>query len=150
MTRLSINFTLRELTKSNTALRHGLDNTPDPMGVTVNLVRVAQYILQPVRDNFGIPFSPSSGYRSLELNRLIGSKDTSQHVKGQAVDFEIPGVSNQELAEWIKDNLNFDQLILEFHNPENPSSGWVHCSYVGPECNRNQSLIFDGNKYRKF
>jgi len=146
---LSPNFTLAELTKSNLALRHGLSNTPIPFQKT-NLKLVAEYILQPVRTYFGIPFSPSSGFRSAVVNRLAGSKDTSQHRTGQAADFEVPGIDNRVTAEWIKANLDFDQLILEFHNPDVPDSGWVHCSYVDPDNNRNECLIFDGKNYREF
>lgn len=145
---LSENFTLEELTKSGLALRHGLSNTPTREERS-NLASLAEYILQPIRDHFGIPFSPSSGYRSAKVNLLAGSKPTSQHRSGQAADFEVPGVANRDLADWIKANLTFDQLILEFHNPDIPDSGWVHCSY-NTDHNRNEYLIFDGTNFRKF
>lgn len=141
--RLSMNFHLRELTKSSTAKRLGIDNTPNNEVIHA-LRQTALNILQPVRNHFGIPFSPSSGYRSLELNRAIGSKDTSQHPKGEAVDFELPGVPNYELAKWIDENLRFDQLILEFYTPGVPNSGWIHCSYVNAVENRHSLLTFDG------
>lgn len=124
---LSPNFSLNELTKSQLAARHGIDNTPPPPAVE-NLTRLARNILQPVRDHYGRPFSPSSGYRSVRLNRLLGSSDDSQHVKGEAADFEVPGIDNLALARWIAANLEFDQLILE-HYDGTPWSGWVHCSY---------------------
>lgn len=143
--RLSKNFTLAELAKSSTADRLGIDNWPTDQTVIDNLEKVAENILQPVRDYYGIPFSPSSGYRSLPLNRALRSKDTSQHVRGQAADFELPGISNYDLADWIQNNLDFDQLILEFYIPGNPSSGWVHCSYVDPSSNRNQILTINKN-----
>ena len=111
---LSDHFSLSELTKSDTAIRHGIDNEPGDMEVE-NLIMVCDKILEPVRDYFQIPFTPNSGFRSLELNRKIGSSDRSQHVKGEAVDFEVPGVPNKEVALWVKDNCEFDQLILEFY-----------------------------------
>ena len=135
---LSNNFTLAEICKSGTALRCGIVNTPGDNEVKA-LEALAGNILQPVRDHFDIPFSPSSGFRCLELNTLIKSKPTSQHVKGEAVDFEVPGVSNLALAEWIRDNLEFDQLIVEFWKDDDPHAGWVHCSYKG-EGNRKQVL----------
>jgi len=138
--RLSPNFTLAELVKSNIADRHGINNWPTDPDTVEKLRLVAMNILQPVRDHFGIPFSPTSGFRCLELNRIIGSKDTSQHTKGQAVDFEVPGISNYELSLWISRNLSFDQLILEFYEKGQPNSGWVHCSYVSPEDNRKETL----------
>ena len=144
---LTQHFTLNELTRSALALRHGISNVPGPQ-VVLNLVQLATYILEPVRVHFGRPFSPSSGYRAPEVNRLAGSSAASQHVTGQAVDFEIPGLSNGDVARWIKDNLTFDQLILEFHHIDDPGSGWIHCSYVEGQ-NRNISLIFDGITYQE-
>ena len=95
-----------------------------------NLKSLCTHVLQPVRDHFGQVVSVSSGYRSPELCVAIGSKTTSQHAKGEAADFEIFGVSNKELADWIHYNLNYDQLILEYWKGEDdPNSGWVHCSY---------------------
>jgi len=148
-TRLTNNFTLEELTKSGLAMRNGLDNTPNCHEV-VKLRALAEHILQPVRDYFGKPFVPSSGFRCKAVNNLAGSRDTSQHRLGEAADFEVPTVANRFLAEWIKANLDFDQLILEFHNPAIPDSGWVHCSYVGNKANRKQCLVFDGKNYRGF
>jgi zinc D-Ala-D-Ala carboxypeptidase len=124
---LSENFTLRELVKSQTAARLGIDNTPDAFQMAY-LERVCRDILEPVRENYGTAFSPSSAYRSPDLCEAIGSSRKSQHAKGQAVDFEVPGVDNLSLAKWIQDNLAFDQLILECYMPGNPNSGWVHCS----------------------
>ncbi len=136
--KLSKNFYLSELIKSPEAGRLGIDNTPTQL-VTDCLRLVAVNILQPVRDHFGIAFIPSSGYRCLELNRAIGSKDNSQHIKGEAVDFELPGFSNLEIYYWIKDNLDFDQLILEYFKKDIPNSGWVHASYK-KSGNRNQAI----------
>ncbi|TNE35072.1 MAG: peptidase M15A [Alphaproteobacteria bacterium] len=145
--RLSANFSLTELTKSDLAVRHGIDNSPD-ISVIANLRQVAEHILEPIRDHFSIPFSPNSGYRCLELNRLLKSPDTSQHVTGQAVDIEVPCVSNIDLASWIVDHLPFDQLILEFHTPGEPDSGWVHCSFVA-EGQRGDVLTFTRAGYMK-
>jgi zinc D-Ala-D-Ala carboxypeptidase len=135
---LSANFSLLELTKSQTAERKGIDNTPSPEHQE-NLKLLCTHILQPVRDRFERVVSVSSGYRTPELCIAIGSKTTSQHAKGQAADFEIYGLSNKELADWINENLDYDQLILEYWREEDPNSGWVHCSYKS-EGNRKQYL----------
>ena len=135
---LSENFSLKELTASQTAARKGIDNTPSPEHQE-NLKSLCEMILQPVRDHFQRVVSVSSGYRSPALCEAIGSKITSQHAKGQAADFEIYGLSNGELATWIKENLNYDQLILEYWTPESPNNGWIHCSY-NPEGNRKEYL----------
>ena len=127
--KLSNNFSLNELTKSQTAERKGIDNTPSAEHQE-NLRSLCTHVLQPIRDHFSRVVSVSSGYRSPELCTAIGSKITSQHAKGEAADFEIFGVSNKELADWIHYNLNYDQLILEYWKGEDdPNSGWVHCSY---------------------
>ena len=135
---LSENFSLLELTKSQTATRKGINNAPSPEHQE-NLKLLCTHILQPVRDRFERVVSVSSGYRSEELCLAIGSKITSQHAKGQAADFEIYGLSNQELANFIKENLDYDQLILEYWTPESPNNGWVHCSYK-VNVNRKQYL----------
>ena len=136
--KLTANFSLLELTKSQTAERKGIDNTPSPTHQE-NLKSLCEMILQPVRDHFGQVVSVSSGYRSPELCAAIGSKSTSQHAKGEAADFEIFGVSNKELADYINENLDYDQLILEYWKKEDPNSGWVHCSYTDGN-NRKQYL----------
>lgn len=125
--KLSDHFTLAEASKSHVAARHGIDNAP-PARVIHRLVRVATQILEPVRAEFRMPFSPSSWYRCPELNAAVGSKPTSAHLSGRAVDFELPGVANADLAHWCAHNLSFDQLILEFPTPDDPASGWVHCA----------------------
>lgn len=125
---LSDNFSLSELTKSSMALRHGIDNTPNPAQIE-NLKLLCEKILEPVRANYHKSIIPSSGFRCLELNRKIGSKDSSQHTKGEAADFEIAGIDNKDLFNWIKDNLEFDQNILEFYKEGKPHSGWVHVSF---------------------
>ena len=135
---LSKNFNLLELTKSQTAERKGIDNTPSPTHQD-NLKSLCTSILQPIRDHFSQVVTVSSGYRSEKLCLAIGSKITSQHAKGQAADFEIFGVSNKELADYIDQNLDYDQLILEYWNESDPNSGWVHCSYTDGN-NRKQYL----------
>ena len=136
--KLSENFSLLELTKSQTAERKDIDNTPSPTHQD-NLKSLCTSILQPGRDHFSRVVSVSSGYRSEALCIAIGSKTTSQHAKGQAADFEIYGLSNQELANYIKENLDYDQLILEYWTPESPNNGWIHCSY-NSEGNRKEYL----------
>ena len=135
---LSNNFTLNELTKSQTATRKGINNEPSTEYVE-NLIHLAKTILQPVREHFGKPVMISSGYRSPELCEAIGSSAKSQHAKGEAADFEIHGVDNKELAAWISANCDFDQLILEFYIDGDPNSGWVHCSSK-MESSRKQML----------
>ena len=125
--KLSPNFTLTELTKSSVAERFNLDNTPS-QEVINNLARVCGQILEPVRTHFGKGFIPNSGYRSPAVNEKAGGSKTSQHMTGEAVDFEIPGIDNYQLACWCRDNLTYDQIILEFYQPGVPDSGWVHVS----------------------
>jgi len=147
---LSPNFSLQELTKSQTAIRLGIDNTPTEKHINA-LKALCLHVLEPCRKQFARSITPSSGYRSKELCKAIGSKVSSQHAKGQAVDFEIGTIPNYELACWIRDNLDFDQLILEFYNPDEPNSGWVHVSYRAdaPYVNRKECLTYNGKRYRK-
>ena len=135
---ISPHFTLLEAYKSYKAIRLGIDNHP-PELLIPTLQATAQNLLEPVRTHYKTPITPSSFYRCLPLNRAIKSKDSSQHRKGQAVDFEVPGVSNVDLAHWIADNLEFDQLILEFYQKGVPMSGWVHVSWT-PTGRRNEVL----------
>ena len=147
---LSKNFSLRELTRSQTAIRKGIKNEPDQEQL-MNLVALTVKILQPCRDKFG-SISINSGLRVLDLNRAIGSSDKSQHCKGEAADFEAYSISNRRLAEWIEGHLEFDQLILEYPGSD-PRDGWVHCSYKRDGSNRRQVLtaVKEGNKtvYKK-
>lgn len=142
---LSEHFTLAELTRSDMAKRLGIVNRPNDQEIEC-LKQVSRNILEPVREHFQTPFMPNSGYRCLALNRALKSKDTSQHVRGQAVDIELPVVSNFDLAFWIYKNLTFDQLILEFYEPDDPKSGWVHCSYVQKGC-RQECLTYSEGKF---
>ena len=125
---LSRNFTLQELIKSDTAIRKGINNNPNAEQIE-KLKALCENILQPVRDHFG-RVKITSGFRSVELCMAIGSSANSQHAKAEAADFECVGVDNAELADWIKDNLPYDQLIVEYYTPGEPNSGWIHCSYI--------------------
>ncbi len=136
--KLSANFTLEELTKSQTASRKGIPNNPNASQID-NLKSLCTNVLQPIRSHFGKPVTISSGFRSGELCVAIGSKITSQHTQGQAVDFEIIGMDNKELADWIIDNIeSYDQLILEYY--EGGNSGWIHISYASEKKNRKINL----------
>ena len=134
--KLSQNFSLRELTKSQTAERKGISNEPSEEHVE-NLKLLCTKVLQPIRDEWGV-VSISSGYRSPALCEALGSKSTSQHAKGQAADFECYGVDNRELFNWVVENLEFDQAILEFYTGD-PDSGWLHVSF-NEDGNRKQTL----------
>jgi hypothetical protein len=145
--RLSRHFTLREAVKSNIAMRQGIDNTPS-LELIPAMVRVAEHILEPVRAQFRTPIVPSSFYRCHALNTAVGSTNpNSQHTTGQAVDFEIAGFTNYEIAKWISENIDFDQLILECYVPGDPSSGWVHVSYASVSENRREILHYNGRHY---
>ena len=126
--KLSKNFSLAEMTKSQTATRMGMDNNPSEDEVE-NLRLLCERVLQPIRDHFNDVVTISSGYRNEILSQKIGSSSNSQHCKGEAADFEIFGTPNNEVSDWIKENLMFDQLILEYFEPGQPNSGWVHVSY---------------------
>ena len=125
---LTRNFTLQELIKSDTAIRKGIDNNPNADQVE-KLKRLCENILQPVRDHFG-RVKITSGYRSPDLCVAIGSSVNSQHAKAEAADFEVIGVDNAEVADWVYTNCRPDQLILEFYTPGEPNSGWIHASWV--------------------
>ena len=125
---LTNNFSLAEMVKSETALRHDMDNTPGEKEIE-NLKRLAEKVLQPVREHYQKGVKCNSGYRAPAVNQKVGGSPTSDHCKGQAADIEIPGIPNADLAIWIMDNLEYTQLILEFYTPGVPDSGWVHVSY---------------------
>ena len=126
--KLTKNFSLNEMTKSQTALRRGIDNEPNNDEID-NLRILCEYVLQPVREHFDKPVTINSGFRSSELNKAIGGSGTSDHCKGMAADIEIAGIDNSVIAEWIEENCDFRQLILEFYTPGVGDSGWVHVSY---------------------
>ena len=143
---LSKHFTLEEMTKSMTATRKGINNIPGP-GEIKSLGDLCYEVLEPLRAHFDLPVTISSGYRSEALCEAIGSKKTSQHALGQAVDLEIFGVPNIKTAYWLQNNVDFDQLIMEFYNKEDPAGGWIHISYHKSDSNRKQILTFDGKIY---
>ncbi len=125
---LSKNFNLVELTKSQTAERKGIANDPSP-DHQENLRLLCERVLQPIRDHFNHVVTVSSGYRSSALCAAIGGSIDSQHTQGMAADFEIYGTPNNEVFNWVKENLMYDQMILEFWNEDEPNSGWLHVSY---------------------
>lgn len=138
--KISEHLSLGEVTRSETAKRRGISNTPTAEHLE-NFKLLAENVFEKIRGHFGVPIHISSGYRSKELNDAIGGSQTSQHSKGQAIDIDMDGssngVSNADVYNFIKDNLEFDQLIWEFGTDKNPD--WVHVSYVnGP--NRKQKL----------
>jgi len=116
------------MVKSETALRHGLENTPGEAEIAAMRL-LCEKVLQPVRDHYGTGVKVNSGFRHPDVNAAVGGSKTSDHCKGQAADIEIPGVANADLAVWIMENLDYTQLILEFYTPGILDSGWVHVSY---------------------
>jgi putative chitinase len=145
-TRLTANFTLEELIVSPTAKRLGLPNTPSPEHIA-NMKYVCEKILEPVRAHFGKPIQINSSYRAPLVNKAVGGSKTSQHSNGEAVDFEIPGISNKVVADWVGDNLEFDQVILEFYNAKDgANSGWVHASIKRNGANRKMRMIASKSK----
>lgn len=133
---LSPHFSLKELTVT----KQPLDNWPKEEKIVTNLRFLAVELLEKIRDHVKRPVIVHSGYRSPAVNAAVGGSSKSQHSKGEAADFHVPGISNYELALWIQDNLNFDQLILENFIQGYPNSGWIHCSYAKSTPLRNQSL----------
>ena len=130
------NFSLSELTKSDTAIRKGINNNPNAEQVE-KLKALCENILQPIRDHFG-RVKVTSGFRSEDLCLAIGSSRNSQHAKAAAADFECHSVDNKELFDWVTNNLDYDQAILEFYTGS-PESGWLHVSY-NKDGNRKQRL----------
>jgi len=144
---LTKHFSLKEFTKSQTADRKGLDNTP-PQDIIPKLSFLATQILEPLRERIQKPIIITSGYRSPELSLAIGSSQLSQHCKGEAVDIEALGMSTLNLAEMIINHFPFDQIILECYKKGDMNSGWVHVSLTSGE-NRGEVLTFDGKQYHK-
>ena len=142
MTRLSEHLELSEVTRSNTAKRLGIDNTPTPEHIE-NFKKLAENVFEPIRKHFGVPIYISSGYRSAALNKATpGASSTSQHSSGEAIDIDMDGhgskVTNRQIFDYIKANLTFDQLIYEFGNSAQPD--WVHVSYESTGKQRKQIL----------
>lgn len=127
--KLTENFTLEEMTRSDTAARLGIANTPSEAEIK-SLKLLCENILEPLREHFGAPVNVRSGYRCLKLNHHIGGAEKSQHVSGQAADIEINGIANDVVWQYIVDNLPFDQVIAEHLKENSPSAGWVHVSYA--------------------
>ena len=156
--RISPNFKIYELTKSDVADRAMIDNRFTDLEHLQCAVYLCRNVLQIVRNEFG-RFSPNSEYRSQQLERVLKHKpgnweSTSQHTKGQACDIEVPGIATMDLALWISQNLTFDQIICECYNPaKGPNSGWVHVSLVPPDKGQNRgkllSYVYDpgGSQY---
>ncbi|MAO23073.1 MAG: peptidase M15 [Phycisphaerae bacterium] len=136
--KLSRNLTLKEVVKSNTATRLGIDNNPDDWGIE-NLRAIAENIFQPIRDHFGVPIGVSSGYRGKDLNKAIGGSKYSQHMTGEALDLDADmygKITNADIFKFVKNNLHWDQMIWEFGDDEEPN--WVHISYKPSGGNRKQ------------
>ena len=150
---LSTHLALAEVMRSETAKRKGISNMPTPEHIE-NFKKLAENVFQPIRDHFGVPIRISSGYRSAALNKAIGGAGktvngvyipSSQHCTGEAIDIDMDGttVKNSEIFNYIKDNLNFDQLIWEFGTDTNPD--WVHVSYDSSGKQRKQILVAKRN-----
>jgi len=136
---ISKHLSLGEVSRSETAKRKGISNTPSGEHLE-NFKKLAENIFEPIREHFGVPIHISSGYRSKELNSAIGGSLSSQHCQGEAIDIDMDGTSitNAQIFNYIKDNLNFDQLIWEFGTDSNPD--WVHVSYESTGKQRKQIL----------
>ena len=143
--KLTEHFSLAEMIVSPTAKRLGLSNTPTAEHIE-NMRYCCEKILEPVRAHFGKPVTINSSYRAPLVNKAVGGSKTSQHVNGQAIDFEIPGVDNKVVADWIGDNLEFDQVILEFYTRGDKNSGWVHASIKKGGGNRKLRMIASKSK----
>ena len=144
MTQLSEHFTLAEMIVSPTAKRLGLSNQPTAEHIE-NMRYCCEKILEPVRAKFG-PVTINSSYRAPAVNKAVGGSKTSQHVNGQAIDFEVKGVDNKKVADWVADNLEFDQVILEFYTAGDKNSGWVHASIKKEGGNRKLRMIATKSK----
>jgi zinc D-Ala-D-Ala carboxypeptidase len=136
---ISKHLSLAEVSRSETAKRKGINNTPSGEHLE-NFKKLAENIFEPIREHFGIPIHISSGYRSKELNAAVGGSSSSQHCQGEAIDIDMQdtSITNAEIFNFIKDNLNFDQLLWEFGNDTNPD--WVHVSYESTGKQRKQIL----------
>ena len=137
--RISKHVSYKEGVRSNTAMRLGIENIPNEEQLE-NMRCIADNIFEPLRSYVGGPIKINSFYRCPELNKAIGGSTTSQHCKGQAMDIDdtFGRMTNAEMYEFIKNHLDFDQIIWEFGDDDNPN--WVHVSYVSPEKNRNKCL----------
>jgi zinc D-Ala-D-Ala carboxypeptidase len=136
---ISDHVSYKEGVRSNTAIRRGIDNTPNDEQLK-NMELIAENIFEPLRAYVGGPIKINSFFRCPELNKAIGGSNRSQHCKGQAMDIDdtFGRCTNAEMYHFIKEHLDFDQMIWEFGDDDNPN--WVHVSYVSPEKNRNRCL----------
>ena len=136
---LSKNLALAEVMRSETAKRRGISNMPTPEHIE-NFKKLAEKVFQPIREHFGVPIHISSGYRSSALNKAVGGSSSSQHCSGEAIDIDMDGTSitNKQIFDYIKENLEFDQMIWEFVTDANPD--WVHVSYESTGKQRKQIL----------
>jgi hypothetical protein len=136
---LSKHLSLAEVTRSESAKRNGISNEPTAEHLN-NFKLLAEKVFEPIREHFKVPIHISSGYRSLALNKKIGGSSSSQHCSGEAIDIDMDGtaITNAQVFNYIKDNLNFDQLIWEFGTASNPD--WVHVSYESTGKQRKQVL----------
>lgn len=136
---LSKNLALAEVTRSETAKRKGISNMPTPEHIE-NFKKLAENVFQPIREHFGVPIHLSSGYRSAALNKAVGGSSSSQHCTGEAIDIDMDGTSitNKQVFDFIRQNVNFDQMIWEFGTDANPD--WVHVSYESTGKQRKQVL----------
>lgn len=139
--KISKHITLTEATKSQTAIRKGIDNTPNESQIE-SMKLVAEMCFEPLREWYGKPIGISSFFRSAALNRAVKGSPRSQHCKGQAIDIDADifnnGITNRDIYQWLVDNVDFDQIIWEYGDDNNPA--WVHVSYVGNGNNRKQQL----------
>ena len=140
---LTENITLEECIKSATANTLGINNQPNKEEIINNLKELAINCLQPIRSHFNKPLIITSGYRCKKLNKVVGGANTSQHTKGQAVDFIIKGIKLEEIINYIRNYLDFDQLIEEHSG----KSEWVHISYKNKDDNRKEVLRYRYGKY---
>jgi len=148
---LTKNFSLKEMMQSQTALRNNIDNEPNEEQ-RENLKQLCLNVLQPLRDYYEAPIKITSGFRSPELCKKIGSNSNSHHCCNDgfaAADFEIPGYDNKEVASHIKNNFQFCQLILEYYENSDINSGWIHCSFKSG-ANRKESLTKDKTGYKQW
>jgi zinc D-Ala-D-Ala carboxypeptidase len=133
---LSTHFKLSEMIRSESAARNGIDNYPKEQAVIENLKALCENVLEPIREEFGKPITPTSGYLCKELNDLIGGTENSQHIRGEAVDFVVPDISKKIVLKYIRQNLTYDQAIDELWNSS--SKGWIHVSYKRVGTNRKE------------
>jgi zinc D-Ala-D-Ala carboxypeptidase len=137
--RISKHISYKEATQSQTATRKGISNDPDAYQLQ-NMQLLAEKVFEPLREHFGVPIAINSFFRSQKLNKAIGGAAGSQHTQGRAIDIDdtLGGVSNKQMFDYIKNHLDFDQLIWEFGDNNNPA--WVHVSYVSETENRRRVL----------